>query len=111
MYLMALCCFRVLNAMRHWISNHYEDFKKDPVLLDNMHKFIEDAEENKKWKAYCNSIQKILKNKQEDVKKSVFISKETSPRVEWHLASPNDETTFNLITVNYGFFVQFTQID
>ena len=86
--------------MRHWISNHYEDFKKDPKLLENMHLFIGEAEENKKWKAYCNSIQKILRNKEEDVKKKPDLSNENPPRVEWHLASPHDEITFNLITVN-----------
>ncbi|XP_075250418.1 son of sevenless homolog 1-like isoform X2 [Convolutriloba macropyga] len=91
---------RVLNAMRHWISNHYEDFKKDPKLLENMHLFIGEAEENKKWKAYCNSIQKILRNKEEDVKKKPDLSNENPPRVEWHLASPHDEITFNLITLH-----------
>ena len=87
--------------MRYWINNHYEDFKKDPALLGLVHNFIQEVSENKKWKNYCASIRKLLNNQAEDVKKKPeIVRNENAPRVEWHLATPMDPSTFNLITVN-----------
>ena len=94
-------CFRVLNVLRYWINNHYDDFKKDPGLLAAVDTFIQDVSENKKWKNYCGSIRKSLINQAEEIKKKPEIIHTTdAAKIEWHLAVPGEEASYNLLSVS-----------
>ena len=53
---------RVLNAIRHWVDNHWIDFESDSQLLLELEQFLETVK-GRASRKYVQNINKIIERK------------------------------------------------
>ncbi|KXJ14446.1 Son of sevenless-like 1 [Exaiptasia diaphana] len=91
---------RVLNAIRHWVDNHFYDFERDKQLLLKLELFLKEVN-GKAMRRWVESINKVIMRKSnvdsDSLAPEITFEKDP-PKIEWHLTE--DFTKFNILTLH-----------
>ncbi|XP_031567931.1 son of sevenless homolog 1-like isoform X2 [Actinia tenebrosa] len=90
---------RVLNAIRHWVDQHFYDFERDKQLLKKLEIFLSEVN-GKAMRRWVESINKVISRKSslsENSAPEITFEKDPPP-IEWHLSRDIDK--FDILTLH-----------
>lgn len=94
---------RVVNVLKSWIRDHYNDFENHPNLLDKLNIFLDDVYTNEKiLRPLIASIKKSIEQKKmsQGDKKDNIHRHQKAPEIEWWSAKPNEFENFDILTIH-----------
>uniref|UniRef100_A0A6G1S600 Son of sevenless 2 n=1 Tax=Aceria tosichella TaxID=561515 RepID=A0A6G1S600_9ACAR len=96
---------RVINVLRSWIKNHYQDFERQPNLLDKLNSFLDEVHDSEKvLRGLIVSIKKSIEQQKichnnMNPKREFMLSREPPKPLEWH-AKWDESDKFNILTLH-----------
>lgn len=97
---------RVINVLKSWVKNHFYDFEKEPELLADLVRFLDEVHKNEVvLRGLIEPIQKSIEKqiKAMEIKKSlepeIMLSRKP-PEILWFTAKANEPESFNILTLH-----------